>query len=395
MSRVALVGIDRQVHLVRPDGSELRPLTAPVPHTGGAWSLLRARSDAWSWPTWSPDGQWLACFAVEVADQNSGPVRVVTLSVDGIREVEWAEVHGMAPLYLQWHPSGEALTVLFQQDEELILSLLTRRQLGQVRPLEHGVPLFFSWTRDGSRLLIHSGHSAGGEGRLVLRDPLGSAEDHTWTERPGSFCSPVFVDGRAITAVRRGGGESVVLSTTPDGTDARVLLTRRGLLAIVPAPRGAPRIAVSHAPRGEGSPYTGIDVYDLATGRLTRVSDERCLAFFWAPRGDWILQAQADRENNCVHWRQVAADGSGSRSLATFWPTRDLLFYLHFFDQFALSHSLIAPDGERFVYAGYPAGGGQADLSAPPRVWVQDATSRGGPPLEVARGSFAVYAPTD
>lgn len=393
MSRIALVGIDRQIYLVNADGSGLTQLTAPMPQGTGAWSLLRARAEAWSWPTWSPDGAWIACFAVAVSDEGTGPVRVVTLAVDGVREVEWAAVQGMAPLYLQWHPTGAALTVLLQQDEELVLHLLARRQLGQLRPIEHGVPLFFSWSATGDRLLVHAGDLGGGDGRLVLRDPLGTAEDVIYADRPGSFCAPVFVGGRAIYAARGSGGQSVVMSAAPDGTDARPVLTRRGLLAILPAPRGAAKLAISHAPRGEGSPYLGIELVDLGSGETRRLTNERCLAYFWAPTGDWLLLAQADRENNCVRWFRVAADGSGTTPLASFWPTRDLLFYLHFFDQYGLSHNLVSADGRRLVYAGYPAGGGQADLSAPPRVWVKDTGDTDAPPVEVARGSFAVYAP--
>lgn len=396
MNPIAFVGIDRQIHLIRPDGSGQSQLTASVPTRLGAWTLLRAPQDAWSWPTWSPDAQWIAAFGVEVTDQGSGPVRVVALSLDGVREVEWAEIQGMAPIYLQWHPEGDALDVLLQQDDELVLGLVERDRIGQLRTLEHGVPLFFTWSPGGERLLVHAGHGSHVDGRIVLRDPLGRAPDVVYDDRPGSFCAPVFAGGRAVYAGRgERPGESVVLASDPDGQHPRPLLTRDGLLAIVAEPGAGPRVAVSHAPRGEGTPYQGIDVVDVETGVVTRVSDQPCLAFFWSPRGDWLLQAQVDADNNCIHWHRVEVDGSAAVHLASFWPTRDLLFFLHFFDQYALSHSLLSPDGARLVYAGYPAGEGQADLSMPPRIWVKDVTDPARPPIEIARGSFAVYAPRE
>ena len=58
-----------------------------------------------------------------------------------------------------------------------------------------------------------------------------------------------------------------------------------------------------------------------------------------------------------------------------------------------MGHSLLSPDGRYLVYAGYPAGGGQADLSSPPRIYVKDTENLAAPPVEVGVGSFAVFSP--
>lgn len=391
MNRLAFVGIDRQVHLSDARGAPPVLLTPALPRPGGAWSMLKGPQDAWSWPTWSPTGEWLAAFAVETSDAQAGPSRVVALSLDGIGQEEWAQVAGAAPIYLQWHPSGGALTVLTQQNQELVLGVLRRDRLGQLRPVEHGVPLFFNWTRDGARLLLHVGGNEG-EGRLLLRDPLGDGEDKLLDRAPGSFCAPVFAGGQAVYAAsRRGEGASDVVASAPDGADARVLARRRGLLALVAGP--GDRVALSAAPRGEGTPYRGIDLLDVRTGEVENLTESDCLAFFWAPSGDWILYARVDAEANCLTWYRAGLDGRLPVALGTFWPTRDLLFYLHFFDQYAGSHSLISADGRFVTFAGYPAGGGQADLSAPPRIWVKDVTEPDRPAFEVGRGSFSVFSP--
>ena len=394
MSRVAWVGIDRQIHVADEDGQNAFQLTSSVPRSSGGWGLLKGPADAWSWPTWSPDGQWLAAFAVETGDTTSGPVRVHGLALDGVHEVEWAQLASMAPIYLQWHPLGQALTVLMQQDDELVLGLIRRDRLGHVRPVDAGVPLFFNWTPDGSRLLLHVAVRGGGDGRIVLRDPLGDSEDVPYDVVPGSFCAPVFAGGRAVIATRpKEEGRSEVVSCAIDGTDRRTLTSRRGLLAIVGAPLGLPYVAVSHAPRGEGSAYRGIEVLDVHAGIGTKVSSSECAAFFWAPTGEWLLFAEIDREANCIRWRRAWADGRGVDTLATFWPTRDLRFFLHFFDQYAGSHSPLSADARTIVYAGYPAGGGQADLSAPPRIYVKDTTDPDRAPEEIGRGSFAAFSP--
>lgn len=395
MSRLAIVTLQRQIHVLDAAGRERIELTTPMarfPTQGRTpWSMLQKGQEAWSWPTWSPSGKDIAAFAVETSDTETGPARVVTLSLDGVREVELAELDGGAPIYLQWEPQGRALSVLMQQGDELALALLRLDRLGTVRPLEQGVPLFMNWTEGGERLLLHVGRGDGGEGRLLVRDPLGTAEDVLLTGPPGTFCAPVFVDERVVYAVRTADGASRVVSSDLEGNDTHKLLQRRGLVAIVPGPKGMPVIAVSHAPRGEGTPYQGIDIVDVVTGGIRKISNAECMAFFWAPDGQWLLQAVVDADQNCLSWYRVPSTGGPPEALGSFWPTRDVLFYLHFFDQYASSHPIISADGEHIVFAGYPAGGGQADLSQPPRIWVRPV--RAGAAEAIAEGNFAVWSP--
>lgn len=393
MSRIAYVGLDRQLHLVGPRGEDPVQLTVPMPRTGGAWGMLAKPHDAYAWPTWSPKGDWIAAFVVEGDDNETGPVRIVTLSIDGVRQVEWAQIGGMSPIYLQWHPRGEALTVLAQQSSDLVLGLLRRERLGHLRTLEQGVPLFFNWTPSGSRLLVHVGARGTPNGRLVLRDPLGDGEDILYDRQPGSFCAPVFTAGRAVYALRRSDGSSEVVVSDFAGNHRQSLVSHKGLVAIVAAPHDKPMVAVSHAPRGEGTPYRGIEIVHLETHEVQRVTDADCLAMFWSPLGDYLLYAVVDSVANCLVWHRVDLTGRPPVRLGSFWPTRDILFYLHFFDQYATSHPILSPDGRYVVYAGYPAGDGQADLSSPPRIYVKDVLEIESPPVEVARGAFAVFSP--
>jgi hypothetical protein len=392
VSRLAFVGLDRQIYLTDTSGAEPVSLTAPLPRTGGGWAMVQRPQEAWSWPTWSPDGEWIGAFSVEGGDEESGPVRVVTLAIDGVRQVEWAHIPNMSPIYLQWHPSGEAMSVLLQQGAELVLSLLRKERLGQVRPIEQGVPLFFNWTPSGDRVLIHVGHTEDPNGRLMLRDPMGDGEDVLYDRAPGSFCAPVFPGDRAVVALRKPDGSSEVVACAPDGTDPVSLLERRGLVAVLPAPDGSPWLAVACAPKGESTPYRGIDLVNVETRETRQLTTSDCLAFFWSPTAEYILYAVVDSDANCLFWHKVDVATGETLPLGSFWPTRDILFFLHFFDQYAQSHSLISPDGRYIVFAGYPAGGGQADLSSPPRIYLKDVTDPTRAAEPVARGSFAVFA---
>jgi hypothetical protein len=392
MSRLAWITGDQQVAVARVDGSEPRLLTGNWLQGHASWSQLVRSPLTWSWPTWSPDGDQVAAFAVEVGDERTGPVRVMTLRADGSEDVLWYETGSDVPIYLQWRPDGEALALLTQRDEQLALGAIERNALGRLRPVESGVPLFFEWLPDGSRIFCHASERGAPSGRLVLRDPFGDADDTVLAHPPGSFCAPVFGGGEAIWGTPDDGGTLVVAGDPARGT-WRPLLNRKGLLALVPAPGGVPLVAVSSAPGGEGNPYDGIDLLDLRDGSQRSLTRRACLAYFWSPTGDWLLAAQVSSADNCLCWWRIALDGSEDVALGTFWPSREVIFVLHFFDQYTGSHPLISADGRYIVFAGYPAGKGHADLSRPPRVYLRDMHHLDEPATEVDSGAFAVFSP--
>ena len=64
--------------------------------------------------------------------------------------------------------------------------------------------------------------------------------------------------------------------------------------------------------------------------------------------------------------------------------SRDMVYYLNFFDQFARSHSLWSPDGRYVVY-------GASDTLGQPSVLLVD-TRNPGQPIKVATGTFGVWS---
>ncbi|MSP54598.1 MAG: hypothetical protein EXR69_03190 [Myxococcales bacterium] len=468
--KLVYVGIDRQLHLISDwEGGAPRIVHLTTPPS---FTLVPSPPESWSWPTWSPDGQWIAAFAVLARDDESGPARVVTTSVDGVRQTEWADLPDAAPLYLQWHPSGHALCALTQVDDDLRLGLIHADALGTVKSLAQGVPLFFNWTPDGSRLWVHHGERGKAGGSVLIRDPLGDDEDRLYARSPGSFCAPVFCAGRTLIALRPpraadpdidaqdladniadiddpdaahdlddlddlddaandleealqlAAGPAVEVDAPPSavappeldedtedgdtedaprpvqssllvscdllGEGEREITTRPGLIALAV---DRERAALSSATGGEGAPYYGIDIVDVASGETRRISEGPLLAFEWVPGGASLIVFRVDAPANCMFALLVDAVTGEERTLGTFWPTRDFFFWLHFFDQFVDSHPQVSADGEWLTWSGYPAGDGQADLSAPPRVWVRSLVDLDGTAIEVGRGSFASFAP--
>ena len=424
-SRLAVVGPGNQLHLIGPQGEDPVQLTIPLPRNG-VWGAVGQTQEFWSWPTWSPDGTRIAALCAQSSDRVAGPVRVICLHTDGVRQEEWAQLHDSLPLYLHWHPSGEHIGMIQQQGEELQLSVISRGRMGAVRPVESGVPIFFAWEppqdpaeqTERLRMLVHvggrrtrtgrSGRTPGepragegreGEGRagefrsgrLLWRDPLGTSEDLPLLQVPGNFCAPIFCGGQAIISLSGEDGSSI--HRLIDDQPGPALDLREGLVAMLPSPDGR-WLAITSSPEGEGNPYQGLDLLDMddEEPQPLPLTPSSMLAFFWSPDGRFLIYVVVDREQNCLQWFRLGTDG-GLRSLGSFWPTRDMLFYLHFFDQYATSHPLISADGRWLCYAGYPAGGGHADLSGSARIYVQDLLRPDRPAEELCEGSFAVFSP--
>ena len=213
---MAVVGLDRQLHLVRADGAARRQVTWP--HVASAltrWGGTRG-GDACAWPSFSPDGTRLACFRSRPGEGDEVDVRVTVLEVDGLEELEVDRIDGGLPLYCRWSPDGASLALLVQQDEQLELRVCRPDRLGQHRVVDEGPPLFFAWLADSRRLVLHAGGPSGS--RLVVREPLGAGEDVALAA-PGTFCAPMVVGDRIVTAQRRRQALQV-LGVALDGDDA-------------------------------------------------------------------------------------------------------------------------------------------------------------------------------
>jgi len=74
--------------------------------------------------------------------------------------------------------------------------------------------------------------------------------------------------------------------------------------------------------------------------------------------------------------------------LFTVRPTRDLSFYLRFFEQYCISHPIVAPDGSAMLVPGARV---EDDEDALPSIY--EVPLDGGPVQELDEGVFAVYGP--
>lgn len=388
-NRIAFIGDDRQVYVIGADGSALQQVTwSKVPSALTRWGGSSGQ-DTCSWPGFSPDGRWIICFQSE---RGEGQVtsRICAVEVDGVEERGLAELSGQLPIYAQWNPQSQQVAVLVQEEDELQLWLCALDTVGHARMVDNGIPLFFSWAPGGGQVMLHTGSARRKVGRLVLRSLQATGEDCVFMASPGSFCTPQFTKGKLVLAFSKGERRSSICICEPDGSSKRVLASMDGLLAVIPSPDGE-LVAIAAAPGGEGSPYTGLWVVPTIGGEKQQVLAEECQAFFWIPGSTALVFAQIDNDNRCFWWKKLDLESREVSNICSFWPSRDQLFYLHFFEQYAHSHPLISADGETLIYAGHSPPG--TDPNPSPRMWAVNLRAEIPKPVELVRGSFGTFPP--
>ncbi len=382
MSLNGLAWLDaaRRLHIRGLDG---RQTPAWEKLTWGAWGDP-GEQEVHSWPTWTPDGRRVASYRL---GRQGGEVacHVRVTDVNGVDAVELAELTGRLPIYLQWAPDGRHLHILTQEGEVLVLEQAWVDAPGVLRRRLTGSPLFFHSADDG-RLAAFVGESTGGAqsppALVVLRDD-GSRLQLAGV--PGNFCAPVIL-GDEVAYVRIDAGRPELHVAPLGGGPTRRLRATDGLAAILPSPDGR-YLAWSVAPDGTGQAYHGIERVDPVTGLSERVTSAEMVAFCWLPDGSGLLTASRTDEGT-IAWARVGLDGHTLR-LGEVHPTRDLRFYLRFFEQFVLSHPLVSPDGGHLVVPGGWVGAD--DPRGTPRLWA--VPTEGGAVEELGEGVFATFVP--
>ena len=193
-------------------------------------------SMTYSWPTWSPDSQQLACFARQGED---GPASIYTVAADGVESWERANLGQGAPIYGNWSPQADMFTALVQRgDRQLSLETIGIAQPGTTRTLLTGAPLFWSWAPQGQLIAAHVGDNE--TGRVVLVEVATGTVVREVSARPGMFRVPVWSpDGELLTYVERGadGGQTLRLFDIQSGESAPVSRTG-GMTAALWSPDG-------------------------------------------------------------------------------------------------------------------------------------------------------------
>ncbi len=249
---------------------------------------------------------------------------------------------------------------------------------GSLTALEGDFPFYFTWDDDG-RVLAHSANAFLGEVYPELR-PIGA--------EPGAFPAPgsrgndlAYLDRSTsyLTVISGGGPVGLVEVRGP----AQFVVGGDRIAVRSVASGGVPDAVEAAFRQTPTLPANVLAVVDIDDGSIEVVTQNDVLAFFWDPTGRRLLYLGAGESPGELRWH-VWEDGTVG-DFASFGPDPGWLAeFLPFFDQYAQSMSLWAPDGTAFAFAG--------TIGDEAGVWVQH-LDRSGPGL-IAPGSWVAWGPS-
>jgi TolB protein len=364
---IAFVDPDGRLALLDPDTGAVRP-ASPIGARAG-------------FPLWSSDGNRVAAI---VADQAGVRVDVVDVAAGGATTT----VHragGRSAIYLDWAPDDRTLAVLVGlPGGGLALDLVDPSVAAGAdapRTLATGAPFYWDWSRTGRSLLVHV--NVGSPNALAGLTPVTAFDVARPLEEPAGFQSPALSsDDRLVAYARRDpSGRSVVVVGNPERPDAIVeprVVGFRGTAAVAWRP-GAAQLAIQHSATPSAQPHGPVDLLDVVSGDVRRLSDDVVLASFWSPDGRFLatlslvggdgdrtvaasarpgaspavstpLARRVQARTTTLALKVIDVDAETVRPLGVFTPSPlFLLQYLPFFDQYARSHRLWSPASDALV----------------------------------------------
>ena len=357
--------------------------------------------EGYAWPTWSPGGEHVLVSHGWRPSEGQTHLEVLSLGLSGDAEATSrfrnAEDHRdpIAPgvmHYSHWAPDGRRAIVVARSKGGLTLTLLTRPSGPDgdwsARNLIDGAPMFSAWSPDRTTLAVHAGE------QLVLFDTGGDgAGRRVLTDQP-RFRAPAWSpDGRALYYAAPGSaGQDLLWRSDPDSGARDVVTEVQGLTAVLAAPAGDDLALLTIDPGGLGG--RRLRVIDATDPQPRTVERGQVLGAFWSPDGTrlfYVTRAGNDLDFSLM--RYDVADGR-RHALTRFRPSPACSTYFVFFDQYALSHALISPDGRWVSIGGVVAGNGagRRPFAQQHGCYVLPADGS-APPRRVADGEIAFFAP--
>jgi Tol biopolymer transport system component len=342
------------------------------------------------WPSFSPDGSHVACFGVRTGAAPEAGLYAV--HEDGFRVHEIWRMTEAAPVCESWSADSRHIALLLQTRDDLRLEIAGMDAPGRTTLLDQGAPLFWSWSPNDSIIAVHTGGSRSiyDEARLSVFDVAGGSVEELDRLVPGEFRTPTWSpDGSRLAYVdaSRPGREMLAFYRIADGQTDRVEPVD-GQTVMLWAPDGR-TLAVAEASGDSPHVYAGLRLIDVATGATQAIADDELVSFFWAPCSTKLAVVSFD-ERSGMRWSILDTSGSRQMLPTSFYPSRELVYFCWFFDQFASSHPLISPDGRQLVFAGHIAGAEPRDRSAANSVYVTSLAGDSGVE-RVAAGHFACW----
>ncbi len=396
-NRIAYIDRAGDLYTIRPDGTGRQKMASGEMLQQASFSprsVQRSR-DFYSWPAWSPDGQRLASFRVELS---GGQLTDGLYIFDALsaRILHAYKEPGLQPIYAYWSPTSQQLGVLLGGRGPFSLNLWPPSSGQRPQRVAQGAPFYFHWRADGQAVLTHTGgNRGGGAGPAISVVTIPTGERHLLSRSPSVFGPPSWsFDGKwlAYGNTREGQEKAALMIAAGDGSqpESVALVPKRMALAWSPTQH---LLAIATTSFIRAPLFEEVRVFDVGSGALHPLIQEPLAAFFWSPDGTRILYAK--RNPDRAHWTWVVVDVHSRTSfpVVNFIPSRPQILVFQYFDQYALSHRLWSPDGQFFTFSGHtdpnpnPGPGTRS-----PSVYIVPVT-KDATPQRLSDGHIAFWSP--
>lgn len=366
---------------------------------------MRRERMVFMWPSWSPDGESIAVSASSsrTDDQRlelwrtpldgSGTETIYENPAEGRQVIAPGLAH-----YASWSPLGRALAVTGNTGAGIALSLVSaakRAEGGRPRRLIDGAPLYFAWSPDGRALMIHRG------AQLLLFDLAGGGDrPRTVLRAKPTFRAPIWSsDGeRYIYGAPKAGSKSALYrGERQSAAEAEELFESPGAAAFTKAPNSdlVAVVGIQEDEAGAGQDGGGVRVFDIGGSEPRQISKHPASAAAWTPDGEALLAFEPQPNSTMITVTRYNLDEGRPRPIARFQPSAEYATLLAFFDQFALSHQIVSPDGRWLTLSGLALGnGGSGRRGLGPQngcyVVALDGSSA---PRRIGAGSIGFFSP--
>ena len=357
--RIAVIGAGGALRTMNADGG--RPTEYPL--TDVALGI----------PAWSPDGTRIAATG---QDSDSIAIYLFQAAEPTAAPKVLYDSPDHPPFYLYWSPDGRQIAFLSTEPVGIALRIVPADGSAEARVVRQGAPLYWDWL-GSDRLVAHIGLSGTGS-FLGEVDLQGSSVEQEKLD-PGYFRSPAVSHDRAYRAyVTSADGTTGSVTVESADRSNRQVAPVYGIAALAFDPTGESLAFVAaDKPQLEdpGFPLGPLRALDPVTGQTRTLLDGDVIGFFWAPDGRTIAaltltppggeivgvpgaglasatgpapgagpgSVQAGGVGLTLVFVDVAA-GSIRAQRAAQVTSRFVNFVLPYYDQYALSHRIWAPD---------------------------------------------------
>jgi hypothetical protein len=370
---------------------------ATVDGSGTATILASEPGASFGFPAWSPDGSRVAAVKYGATDTSiaiftvRGAGAAASLPPAPIVAYRSAAV---PPFYLYWTPDGQRVSFLATEADGISLRVAPADGSapldgGPATVIRRGAPLYFDWI-GADRLLLHVGN---GPDAFLGEVGLDGASVAAAIERSGDF-RPAVADasGRFVAFVRGQPPSGQLVVAARDGS-AEHSTPVFGPAAIVFDPTGVTVASIAAdepSQVGFAFPFGPLRLIDASSGVIRTLLDGNVIGFYWSPDGRTIaaMRLQAGNGSTVADGAIVPAGALVAAATATPSQTPNqtatptptpapngelhLIFvnvadgavrsdavirltnhfvsqFLPYFDQYALSHHVWAPDSSTIL----------------------------------------------